>query len=507
MKKNLLTLFLLVTFAFQSAAAQTATKSGSPARKAAQMITAEQLKDYLYYVASDEMEGRDTPSRGLDLTAKFIALNLKRWGFKPAGDNGSFLQTMALSRDLTAADKNTLQIAGQDYRFGEDFLRVAGDGLADAPLVFAKDGWFVKSKNVDALAGVDARGKILVLQGNSFNRGSLTPFPTGVVPGDLTGEEGVNWADPMTYAQQKGAIGIILVAPPQIEQNWQQANTVLSRTGFYPEKFREKALPTLMISQKVAQNAFAGINMNTASEIGKSANFTAAGKKEIVNTQNVVAIWEGSDPKLKSEMVAVGAHYDHVGVRPNAQGEDKIWNGADDDGSGTVAVLAMAEALAKSQKRPKRSILLVWHAGEEKGLWGSEYFNKFPTVNIKNVVAQLNIDMIGRSRKPGDANPKNKDLSGESEIYVIGSEMMSSKLGAITKATNDSFLKLSYNYKYDDPKDTNRFFFRSDHFHYAVNGIPIVFWFDGVHEDYHGADDEAEKIDYAKMEKISRTIF
>jgi hypothetical protein len=152
MKKNLLTLFLLVTFAFQSAAAQTATKSGSPARKAAQMITAEQLKDYLYYVASDEMEGRDTPSRGLDLTAKFIALNLKRWGFKPAGDNGSFLQTMALSRDLTAADKNTLQIAGQDYRFGEDFLRVAGDGLADAPLVFAKDGWFVKSKNVDALA-------------------------------------------------------------------------------------------------------------------------------------------------------------------------------------------------------------------------------------------------------------------------------------------------------------------------------------------------------------------
>ncbi|HLM61065.1 MAG TPA: M28 family peptidase, partial [Pyrinomonadaceae bacterium] len=104
-------------------------------------------------------------------------------------------------------------------------------------------------------------------------------------------------------------------------------------------------------------------------------------------------------------------------------------------------------------------------------------------------------------------NPKNKDLSGESEVYVIGSEMMSSKLGAITKATNDSFLKLSYNYKYDDPKDTNRFFFRSDHFHYAVNGIPIVFWFDGVHEDYHGADDEAEKIDYAKMEKVARTIF
>jgi Zn-dependent M28 family amino/carboxypeptidase len=206
-------------------------------------------------------------------------------------------------------------------------------------------------------------------------------------------------------------------------------------------------------------------------------------------------------------MVAVGAHYDHVGIRPNAVGEDKIWNGADDDGSGTVAVLAMAEALAKSPKKPKRSILFVWHAGEEKGLWGSEYFNKFPTVDIKKVVAQLNIDMIGRSRKPGDTNPKNKDLSAESEIYVIGSEMMSSKLGSITKSVNDSFLKLNYNYKYDDPKDTNRFFFRSDHFNYAINGIPIVFWFDGVHEDYHGADDEAEKIDYSKMERVARTIF
>jgi Zn-dependent M28 family amino/carboxypeptidase len=151
--------------------------------------------------------------------------------------------------------------------------------------------------------------------------------------------------------------------------------------------------------------------------------------------------------------------------------------------------------------------LFVWHAGEEKGLWGSEYFNKFPTVNIKNVVAQLNLDMIGRSKKPGDANPKNKDLTGADAIYVIGSEMMSSTLGAVTKGTNNAYLKLGYDYKYDDPKDTNRFFFRSDHFNYAVNGIPIVFWFDGVHEDYHQASDHADKIDYAKMEKVTRTIF
>ncbi len=140
-------------------------------------------------------------------------------------------------------------------------------------------------------------------------------------------------------------------------------------------------------------------------------------------------------------------------------------------------------------------------------MWGSQYFNKYPTVDIKNVVAQLNIDMIGRSRKAGDTNPKNAELSTENEIYVIGSQMMSSKLGEVTKSINDSYLKLNYDVRFDDPNDKNRFFFRSDHFNYALNGIPIVFWFDGVHEDYHQAGDEAQKIDYVKMQNIARTIF
>jgi len=166
----------------------------------------------------------------------------------------------------------------------------------------------------------------------------------------------------------------------------------------------------------------------------------------------------------------------------------------------------IAEALAKAPKRPKRSVLFVWHCGEEKGLWGSEYFNKFPTVDIKNVISQLNIDMIGRSKKPGDTDPRNKDLTDGNSIYVIGKDMMSSTLGSIVDATNGSYLKLGYDTRYDDPKDTNRFFFRSDHFNYALNGIPITFWFDGVHEDYHQPGDEPQKIDYDKMEKVARTI-
>jgi Zn-dependent M28 family amino/carboxypeptidase len=190
----------------------------------------------------------------------------------------------------------------------------------------------------------------------------------------------------------------------------------------------------------------------------------------------------------------------------NAEG-DKIFNGADDDGSGTVATMAIAEALAKSPERPKRSVLFVWHAGEEKGLWGSEFFTDNPTVPVEQIVTQLNIDMIGRSKKEGDNNPANKDLTGPNELYVIGSKKMSADLGNLSEEVNKHYLNLAFNYKYDDPTDAERFFYRSDHYNYAKKGVPIIFYFSGVHEDYHGLADTADKIDYQKMEKVTRTVF
>lgn len=508
------------------AAAQTATKTNSPAMKAAENITAAQLKDYLYFVASDEMEGRDTPSRGLDITAKFIGTMLSRWGFKPAGDNGTYYQKIALMRESSDPENSSLTVGDQKFNYGEDFYRVGGssDTAISAPLVYGGSGWYFKAKGVDALQNVDVKGKTVVLYSDgAATRFFPAPLPNGITQADFTGKRGEDWIDPMTYAKQKGAVGVIVVASNDTQKNWERLAKPPAAPRPFVEKFRsDTVLPTIVVSQKVADMLFADAQKapyrmtgempksSTAAfalNTSKNMEFRAAVKREEVFTQNVVALWEGSDPILKNEMVAVGAHYDHVGMNPNAPGDDKIWNGADDDGSGTVSVLSMAEALAKSPTRPKRSILLVWHCGEEKGLWGSEYFNKYPTVNIKNVVAQLNIDMIGRSRKSNDNNPKNSSLSGENEVYVIGSQMMSSKLGDVTKSINDSYLKLNYDLKYDDPKDPNRFFFRSDHFNYALNGIPIVFWFDGVHEDYHQPGDEPQKIDYDKMQKIARTIF
>ncbi len=515
MKKNLTALFLLTVFVFQSAVLAQAPHVAvvDADRRAVEAIKAKQLSEYLHFIASDEMEGRDTPSRGLDLTAKFIAMNLASWGFQPAGDNGTYFQKIALGREVLDVENTKLELGGRSYKLGEDFFRLSGSGTVSGPLVFGRDGWMVKSKGIDAFAGTDVRGKVVVISSNSFNPRTLTALPEGVTQADIREGKGIEWADAIAHATQKGAVGVIVIAPPQLQSNWAQFRGFGARGGVYPDKLRDEppsALPVMLVSQAVGDAIFAGESGNkvstTAFAINKSASLTAATKKETVWTQNVVAIWEGSDPVLKGEMVAVGAHYDHVGVNPNAPGEDKIFNGADDDGSGTVGVLSIAEALAKTGTRPKRSVLFVWHCGEEKGLWGAQYFNKFPTVDIKKVVAQLNIDMIGRSKKPGDTNERNKDLTGPNEVYVIGSEMMSSTLGAITKASNDSFLKLDYNYRYDDPKDTNRFFFRSDHFHYAANGIPIVFWFTGVHEDYHRAGDHPDKIDYDKMEKIARTI-
>ncbi len=557
MKRNVIGLLLLAAFVFQSvgfaqapaalaakpAAQPHALKISSAERKFAEGVTAEQLKEYLYFVASDEMEGRDTPSRGLDTTAKFIAFNLTKWGFKPAGDDGTFFQKITLHRDTVDAAQSFAEVSGQKFAYGDDVIRAGGASAisVSGPIVYAGDGWMIKSKNLNPYAGLDVKGKFIAVYsdvapaaGGGFQR-TLVPMPAGVTQADIPAAgRGTDWADVTAYAGANGAAGIIIL--PGKSVNW--AN--LQRAGaarYSVDKFAAAvggggrqgpagpAVPALYVSPKLANAIFPGDPATPAVSAAAmfargtvtNFSFTSTTKTEHAMTQNVVALWEGSDPVLKSEMVAIGAHYDHIGISTNPNATDKINNGADDDGSGTVSVLSIAEALAHTKERPKRSVLFVWHCGEEKGLWGSQYFNSFPTVDIKKVTAQLNIDMIGRSKKPGymapcDTNPApgrrpcNETLSGENQVYVIGKDMMSSTLGDIVSGVNSGYLNMDYDTRYDDPKDTNRFFFRSDHYNYAKNGIPIAFWFDGEHEDYHQPGDEPQKIDYVKMEKIARTI-
>jgi hypothetical protein len=470
------------------------------------------MRDYLHYIASDEMEGRDTPSRGLDSTAKFMATMMSRWGVKPGGDNGTYFQRMWVVRNTTDASATKVEINGQNLVYGEDFFAEPTAGSVNAPLIFGSHGWFHKAKGIDGFSGLDVKGKTVVVYSDGL--------PPGMTNADFQGQWGVDFGDPQLHARAKGAAGLIVVATGNVQANWARIRQQRERSRIAIEKLRESVggepIPTIFISQKAANALFEGETANPLStadakafafNTSKKASIKVAAKSERTPTQNVVGIIEGSDPVLKNEYVSIGAHYDHDGVRPNAPGDDKIWNGADDDGSGTTAVFAMAEALAKSPKKPKRSMLFLWYAGEEKGLLGSEYFTKFPTVPFDKITVNINIDMIGRSRKADNTDQRDKDLSGENEVYVIGSKMMSTTLGEVTEGINKNFLNMTYNYKYDDPKDTNRFFFRSDHFNFAVRGIPAVFFFNGVHRDYHQAGDHPDKIDYARMEKITRTIF
>jgi Peptidase family M28 len=482
-------------------------------------IAAAQLRDFLTFVASDEMEGRDTPSRGLDTTAKFIAMNLSRWGFKPAGDSGSFLQRIDLRRDRIDGEQTRVEYNGRSLTSGSEYIPAGGSGNISGQLFFAGNGWYIKSKNIDAYGTADVSGKIAVIFG--------TPNvpPRGVSRADFAGKTGGDWMNPTDYARKRGVVGIIYVPDFQYLANWERNRLrVMERGSTVVAKFQTPTampLPAIVVHPEIANAMFAGEKQSAATIFNasygtdmpapfalnteKKVSINLVSTTETIPTQNVVGIWEGGDPVLKDEYVAVGAHYDHVGIC--STGADKICNGADDDGSGTTALLGMAEALAKAPTRPRRSTLFVWHCGEEKGLWGSRYFTEYPTVPLDHVIAQLNIDMIGRSKKDGDTNPRNKELTGPNDVYVIGSTMMSTELGEMVDSVNKSFLNLGFDKRYDDPADPNRFFFRSDHFNYARKGIPIIFFFDGVHEDYHRPGDSPDKIDYQKMEKITRTVY
>jgi Zn-dependent M28 family amino/carboxypeptidase len=236
-------------------------------------------------------------------------------------------------------------------------------------------------------------------------------------------------------------------------------------------------------------------------------------------TRNIVGIVEGSDPSLRHSYVAFGAHYDHVGyaeseledepgvtrrslapgrVTPGTHG-DRVWNGADDDGSGVVALMALARAFALGP-RPKRSLLFVWHSGEERGLYGSRYFADHPTVSIDRIVAQLNVDMIGRNR---DNNPADADT-----VYLVGSDRISTELHDLNRDANMRLERpLTLNYEMNDPGDPEQLYTRSDHYSYAAKGIPVIFFTTGLHPDYHANTDDVSKIEFAKMRRITEMIY
>lgn len=475
-----------------------------------QAITGERLRAHLEFVANDLLEGRDTPSRGLDLACWYVATQLKLWGAKPAGDDGTYFQKIQFGTPAVDLAATSVSINGNTLQLGKDCL-VRGVGKAEGGLVFVGFGTQAKSVGIDSFANVDARGKVVVMLS-----GTPTDFSRDVRSGKITDS-----VDPITAAKNAGAVGVIMVPSDTTRISWDRVAKGLGQPNPARGPQSSPKLPVVVLNDDATRGLFTGEPV-TGDEIlkmpdaglavpsfsmrsEKRANFTIATTGNPVTAMNVVAIIPGSDPKLAKEYVAIGAHIDHLGMRGNGPG-DTIFNGADDDGSGTVSILEIAHAFATGP-RPKRSILFVWHCGEEKGLIGSRYFVDHPTVPIESIVTQLNIDMIGRSRAPGDTKPANSVLTGPDSIYVVGSRKLSSELGAINDGVNADLYKIGFDLKYDDPKDPENIYRRSDHFSYAAKMIPIIFFFDGVHEDYHQVSDEVGKIDFRKMERVARTVY
>lgn len=478
-----------------------------PPSTAVNDITPAELREHLSFLASDELGGRYTLSTNFPIAARYLATRLQAWGYKPAGDNGTFFQHFDLISSKPKPDQSalTLNLNGQpsEFKVGDFFSQDAKDGSAEGSVVFVGYGISSPEQKHDDYAGLDVKGKIvLVADGDpkEVDRSRLKDTESGEAA-----------------ARAHGAVGIISLPSRRFlrfMKNPQFKEMIAHRSSVRLEKTVDGTLPSIMLAPDAAEKLLgsAGVKfddvMETAAGGGAlapkaldvSAKYTVAVDATRMPSQNVVGILEGSDPKLKGEYVTFSAHYDHLETH-----DGRIYPGADDDGSGTAAVLTIAHALADT--RPKRSILIIFHAGEELGLLGSRYNTDYaPAVPLTNVVADLNIDMIGRSKPTGDTNELDKNLTDANTVYLVGADRISKELNRISEQTNQDFEKLNLNYLYNDPKNPERIYYRSDHWNYAKHGIPIIFYFDGTHVDYHQPTDTIDKIDFQKMTKISRLV-
>ena len=459
--------------------------------KYAATVTAADLKTHLTIVAGKEMEGRETATEGQRKAAAYIENHFRNLGLKP-GNGSSYQQMYPVYQDQLTEKK--LSVNGRVFEWDKDFVislqSAASGNWTIGETVFVGYG-IVDSANND-YKGVDVKGKIVIALEGAPGAGNATNLRMNN-PASLGGK--------ITAARNNGAIGLLLVSKDFPKRN---ASPVTGNMYFSQQTTAAGNFITANISEAVASALLGRTStQNSASLLeSKKATYKAymqlVAKKETINLEssNVLGVIEGTDKK--DEYLFITAHYDHLGKRDTV-----IYYGADDDGSGTVSVLELAEAFVQAKKKgkgPRRSIVFMTVSGEEKGLRGSAYYGNNPTFPLAKTTANLNIDMVGR------IDPSYKGDS-TNYVYVIGEDKLSSDLMKITDAVNNKFIKMELDRRYNDPKDPNRFYYRSDHYNFAAKGVPIIFYFNGVHRDYHRPTDTVDKINFDVMEKRARLIF
>jgi hypothetical protein len=503
-------------------------------QKGLNSITAEDLRMHLRVIASDESQGRDTPSTALNMVSRYLATMAEGSGCKPLMRNGSFFQNIPLEITSVSESKSRLRVlsrAGEElFYFPESFgglFRASGSWGSET--VFVGFGLKAAGKNWDDYADQEVSGKVVMLLDGQLPEGHALSTDDATL------------AARAAALRKKGAALVLTVISPEREKDMLargssfQVLPSLALVGTYPtqkeappsassqprrpqtdpkvqpkvtpdprrrqaaaryrpvagtvEIRHEAAARILGFSQDELKAMFASINRGQQvprKAISKRIELSVVTATHTDSSPNVLAVLEGSDPVLKGEYVVITAHHDHIGVR-----DGKSMNGADDNGSGTVALLEIAQAL--SLERPKRSVILAWFTGEEKGLWGSHYFVNNCPVPLEKISAALNLDMISRN------DPE--------RLFLIASNHLSTELDESIRKQNDAYSRFKFDYVYNDRAHPDRFYYRSDHYPFIRVGIPTAFLFCGTTLDYHTPNDNIERVDFKKMEKVTRLTY
>ena len=480
--------------------------------KYADLVTAERLRTHLAVLASDEYEGRETGMKGQHMAAAYVATQFKTAGLTgPMPNPADSYQQHFNVEQVTWAEGATLKVGSTSYEWLVDFY-----GMGDSPFaeettvkaIFA--GYGIEQPGYSDYAGLDVKGKdLFILLGEPTDSEGKAVLSTDGSPTKW----GLDYRGKAQLAAQKGARTVFFVSFNPTSNFAKQAARLaptIARPATVMMGSKPTRVPSFFLSPAVGLQVLGAkaeavqaylAKINTTKQPVSSPfsvvpmQIKAARKRVPLETENVLGFIEGTDKK--AEVLVISAHHDHLGMH-----DGQVFNGADDDGSGTSAIITMAEAFARAKKEghgPRRSLLFLSVTGEEKGLFGSEYYSKNPVFPLASTEADLNVDMIGRTDVEHEGKPD--------YVYVIGSDKLASELKVINQAQNKKYTQLDLDYRFDDPADPNRFYYRSDHYNFAVNKVPVAFFFNGVHADYHQQSDEIEKIEFAKMEKRARLVF
>ncbi len=459
----------------------------------AETITAAELKEALYIYASDDFEGRETGAPGQKKAIEFLKEHYVSLGIPSPIAENDYFQEVPLVKQAPA--EITFSVNNTEFKAIDDYVSLseANNGLLAAEdIVFL--GYGIETDNYSSYSDVDIKDKVVLIKAGEPKKDSIYTISgnTDSSPWSTRSQYGMK----RKIAANKGAKAILFYDAqiyPMVAQSMGGASGRITLKGDQTDK-----MLYFFINSKLAKALVSTIDTDTETKnisVPVSINYTS--KSVDLDSENVAAFIKGTEKP--DEIIVISAHLDHEGIK-----DGKIYNGADDDGSGTVAVLEIAEAFknaADNGQGPKRSILFLHVTGEEKGLLGSRYYADIdPIFPLKNTVVNLNIDMIGRS------DPKRKsDI--KNYVYLIGSDKLSTELHDISEEVNKKYCNVELDYTFNDENDPNRFYYRSDHYNFAKNNIPVIFYFNGTHDDYHQPSDTPDKIEYDLLENRTRLVF